>query len=266
MNPMTPAVDPVTPDGTVPVTGPSGWRTGALGDLHELLVSAVPVDGLLDAVVGRAANRAGASAAITVRLGRTSAVAAWSDERAAACDRVEQQAGTGPCLDATREQRRITVPDVEADPRWQAWRAATLEAGFRSTAALPASRSNGHEVELAINLYRDAPGEWDGDVLDDVGLFAEDAARAVAVAASAQEARRTNEDLRSAIAARTVIDQALGVVMAQNRCGPEEAFEILRRASQTRNQKMRDLATSIVASVSGQEPHSPHDFRERPRR
>lgn len=262
---MSAVVQPGTPDGPVPDAGHEAWRVGALDEIQELLVSAVPVDSLLDTIVGHAARRAGASAAITVRLGRRTAVAAASDALAAACDRAEQAAGEGPCLDASREQRRITVPDVREDPRWPAWREATLEAGFCATAALPAARHDGVDVDLAIDLYHREPGEWAEDVLRDVARFADDAARAVAVAAQAQEQRRTNEDLRSAMAARAVIDQALGVVMAQNRCGPEEAFEILRRASQTRNQKMRDLAAGIVASVSGQAPHSPHDFQERPR-
>lgn len=257
---------PGTPGGPAQDAGPEAWRVGALDEIHELLVSAVPVDELLDVIVGHAARRAGGSAAITVRLGRTTAVAAASDPLASACDRAEQEAGDGPCLDASREQRRITVPDVRDDRRWPTWREATLAAGFRATAALPAARRDGLDVDLAIDLYHRRPGAWDEDVLADVARLADDAARAVAVAAQAQEQRRTNEDLRSAMAARAVIDQALGVVMAQNRCGPEEAFDILRRASQTRNQKMRDLAASIVASVSGQEPHSPHDFRERPLR
>ncbi|WP_217613806.1 ANTAR domain-containing protein [Cellulomonas sp. GbtcB1] len=263
---MSAVVEPGTPDDPVQVTGSEAWRAGALDEIQELLVSSVPVDSLLDAIVGHAARRAGGSAAITVRLGRTSAVAAASDALAAACDRAEQEAGEGPCLDASREQRRITVPDVHDDPRWPAWREATLAAGFCATAALPAARHAEVDVDLAIDLYRPEPGEWGEDVLGDVARFADDAARAVAVAARAQEQRRTNEDLRSAMAARAVIDQALGVVMAQNRCGPEEAFAILRRASQTRNQKMRDLAAAMVASVSGQEPQSPHDFQERPRR
>jgi GAF domain-containing protein len=269
------AADPVPgldlPPAAEPAAVPPDWRAGALGDLHDLLVSAVPVEHLLEAVAARAAARAGVgcSAAITVRIGDTSAVAAATDERSAACDRAEQQAGAGPCVDASRTQVRIVLPDVSAEDdrwaRWRAWHEATVAAGFRSAAALPAARSDGERIELAINLYDTATGGWSEDVLADVGRFAEDAARAVVVASVLQEQSRANEDLRLAMASRTVIDQALGVVMAQNRCGPEEAFAILRRASQSRNQKMRDLAASIVASVSGVAPHSPHEFRERPR-
>lgn len=256
----------------MPVPGLPGddgdaWRTGVLDELHGLLVATVPVDALLDAIVRRAADRGGAgtSAAITVRLEGQATVAASSDDRAAACDRAEQAAGAGPCLDAARSGVRLTVPDVAAEQRWETWRDATLGVGFRSAAALPATVVPRSTLELAIDLYRTTPGDWDGEVLDDVARLADDAARAVVVAARAEEQARLNTDLRQAMASRAVIDQALGVVMAQNRCGPEEAFAILRRASQHRNSKMRDVASDIVARVSGAQPHSPHEFRDRPR-
>jgi AmiR/NasT family two-component response regulator len=50
---------------------------------------------------------------------------------------------------------------------------------------------------------------------------------------------------------RAVIDMAVGVVMAQNRCAPEDAFELLRSASNSRNTKLREVAASVVASISG---------------
>jgi hypothetical protein len=51
-----------------------------------------------------------------------------------------------------------------------------------------------------------------------------------------------------------VIEQAKGVLMAQHRCGPEEAFDLLRRASQRANVKVSDLAARIVEQVSSPEP------------
>jgi ANTAR domain len=48
-----------------------------------------------------------------------------------------------------------------------------------------------------------------------------------------------------------VIEQAKGIVMAQQGCGPEEAFELLRRVSQRTNVKLHVLAEQIVKQVSG---------------
>ncbi|HEX5288842.1 MAG TPA: ANTAR domain-containing protein [Streptosporangiaceae bacterium] len=70
------------------------------------------------------------------------------------------------------------------------------------------------------------------------------------------------EQLRAALASRAVIDQALGVIMGQERCTSARAFEILRSASQNRNIKLREVAASIVTSVSGAPPRQ-GPFRDR---
>ena len=57
--------------------------------------------------------------------------------------------------------------------------------------------------------------------------------------------------LRAALATRAVIDQALGIVMARRQCTSDEAFAILREASQNRNIKLRDVAAGVVMGVSG---------------
>jgi AmiR/NasT family two-component response regulator len=56
--------------------------------------------------------------------------------------------------------------------------------------------------------------------------------------------------MRTAAASRAVIDQALGVLMLQHHCTAVEAFDILRRLSQSANRKIRDLAAEIVEQVS----------------
>ena len=53
-----------------------------------------------------------------------------------------------------------------------------------------------------------------------------------------------------------VIEQAKGILMAQQRCGPDEAFEILRVMSQRANVKVHVLAEQIVAHFGSQEPES----------
>jgi len=47
-----------------------------------------------------------------------------------------------------------------------------------------------------------------------------------------------------------VIEQAKGIIMAQNGCRPDEAFDLLRRASQRSNIKVRELAAQIVEHVA----------------
>jgi hypothetical protein len=62
-----------------------------------------------------------------------------------------------------------------------------------------------------------------------------------------------------------VIEQAKGVLMAQNRCGPDQAFDLLRRASQRANVKISVLAAQIVEQVASPEPPPPTRASRPPR-
>jgi hypothetical protein len=50
---------------------------------------------------------------------------------------------------------------------------------------------------------------------------------------------------------RPVIERAKGIVMTEYGCGPEAAFDLLRRASQRSNVPVRNLAARIVVMTAG---------------
>lgn len=56
--------------------------------------------------------------------------------------------------------------------------------------------------------------------------------------------------LRAQLATLPVIEQAKGILMGREHCSPEEAFDMLRRASQRTNVPVRDLALELVAAVT----------------
>lgn len=51
--------------------------------------------------------------------------------------------------------------------------------------------------------------------------------------------------LEAALASRIVIEQAKGLLMSRG-VTDEEAFEMLKRASQSRNRKLRDIAAEVI--------------------
>ncbi|AQS69741.1 ANTAR domain-containing protein [Streptomyces pactum] len=69
------------------------------------------------------------------------------------------------------------------------------------------------------------------------------------------------EQLRQAIASRPVIDQARGVLMALHACTSEEAWHILREASQLSNTKLRTVAAAVTASAGSDGPPPPAEVR-----
>jgi hypothetical protein len=56
------------------------------------------------------------------------------------------------------------------------------------------------------------------------------------------------------LAPRTVIDQALGIIMGREQCTQARASDISRSSSQHRNVKLRDIADAIITSISGEPP------------
>ena len=68
------------------------------------------------------------------------------------------------------------------------------------------------------------------------------------------QARDLADQLNQALRSRAVIDQALGIIMAESNVDAERAFAVLSRASNNRRMKLRELAAEIVARVSGRAP------------
>jgi hypothetical protein len=60
--------------------------------------------------------------------------------------------------------------------------------------------------------------------------------------------------LQARLETMPVIEQAKGVIMRQNRCTEEQAFDLLRKASQRSNVPVRELAARIMASYQPEAP------------
>jgi AmiR/NasT family two-component response regulator len=62
------------------------------------------------------------------------------------------------------------------------------------------------------------------------------------------------KDLRAALETRPTIDQAKGMLIIERGCSPDEAFEILTKASQHYNRKVRDIAEAMVEGAQVPKP------------
>jgi hypothetical protein len=86
-----------------------------------------------------------------------------------------------------------------------------------------------------------------------VGRYEQAAARARAVCDQVRRCRSQRQlKRRSPFAGRgciPVIEQAKGIVMAQQGCRPEEAFDLLHRASERADVRVHVLAEQVVAHL-----------------
>lgn len=186
-----------------------------------------------------------------------------SDRAAWEADQVEFDTEDGPCAEALRTGAVLTGIDLATERRWPAWAAVATLLGFSSAAGIPAEVSPGHRI--ALNLYAPQPQAFDDETLHRATLFVQEVARTIPAAVRLFEADERASQLEQALISRSTIDQALGVLMTQNHCTRDTAFGILRRASQNRNVKLRDVAATIIERFTGHPAADPPPF-QRPTR
>jgi GAF domain-containing protein len=236
-SPFTTTSDPPWPDALLSLLLSTDTVEGFLHELTLLTVAALPESSMCG---------------ITVAYDSHAMTIASSDELTTAVDRIQYRTGEGPCLDTMSTAVAHHIPDLSTESRWRAFATEALASGVRSCLSLPLLGPVG--VVGCYNLYNTHAGAFDDDARSRMGVFAGNAAGAVALALRMADQSKLNEDLHAALASRSVIDQAIGIVMAQQRCPAPEAFALLSRASQNRNIKLHDLAAEIVTTVGGQAP------------
>lgn len=91
-------------------------------------------------------------------------------------------------------------------------------------------------MHAALNLYSHRADAFDSESEVLAATFASYAAVAVANMHLFETTRRLAENLEVAMQSRAVIDQAKGILMAQQRCSAEEASDLLVSMSQRSNQ------------------------------
>jgi GAF domain-containing protein len=238
---------------------PEFHLTGRPGDLarnlYEILLSSRGVEAFLAEIAHRGARAVPsvASCAVSIRpTGRSRRFSASSDEFARRLDGIQNEVDDGPCLTAARGNVTVVVDDVANDHRWPLFSRRASAEGAGATLAVPLPVQD--TAIGALNLYAAEPRVFDEEDQARMRRFAEQAAVAVALALRMAEREEHCRNLEAALASRTTIDQALGILMGQRRVSAVEAFDLLRRLSQRSNVKLRDVAAALITEVVGEPP------------
>lgn len=168
-----------------------------------------------------------------------------TDDDIAAVEEPQGTDGEGPSHEAYLTGEQVTVADLELDQRWPTYRQVGLDRGVRAVAGIPMPVSD--QRIGALNLYRYQPHTWGDEELEAAQLLADMAAGYMIHANRADDEKARSEDnLQRALESRDVIGQAKGVLMSRHRLTAEESFAVLRRTSQARNVKLREIADMVV--------------------
>jgi GAF domain-containing protein len=232
------------------VASPPVW----LCQLQQLLLVGGDLEDVLErvTVLGAATMRADSSCVIAVEPPARPLIVVGSDESALAVGKTDWIHREGPHLAVLTTRRSAYSPDLALEGRWSAF---AIEARARNICcALSVPIQGPAGVMGVLSLYATRAHAYDEEVRRQVQAMADNIACVITISLRLAEQIQLNEDLRLALASRSFIDQAIGVIMAENRCDRETAFDILRRASQNRNVKLREVAANLVRSITGHEP------------
>jgi GAF domain-containing protein len=154
-----------------------------------------------------------------------------------ALDTLQQETGSGPCIDASRQQATIRVDDMTAELRWPEFTKLALDLGVAGLLCVPLWVDDQQLGSVSLFATERAVFNLADEYL--ARLFATQAALALA------EARRTDQ-MRQALGNRDVIGQAKGILMERHRITADEAFTLLSKQSQRVNRKLKDVARQLT--------------------
>jgi hypothetical protein len=189
----------------------------------------------------RAVDGCEAAGVMVTREGVVTTVAATSD-LVLLIDQMQIDAGEGPCVDALQQSTAFAANDLLDDRRWPRFARAAASAGVRSVLAYSLSRTH----PSVLNLYARLPAAFGATDRAQGELFAT-LARLALDSAEHREVEDSNAaNFAAALLTREVIGQAQGILMERERITSDQAFHVLRRASQHMNIKLREVAETLV--------------------
>jgi GAF domain-containing protein len=225
-----------------------------LVQMGGVLLSELTVDRILQLVTELAERSVRSAAAVSVTLmhGGKPDTPNASEAVARDLDEVQYKSGEGPCLDALHDGHVVNCSlDGTGRGRWPAFTEAARLNGMESVLSVPmmvGERSLG-----ALNIYSRSREPYDEAEATTASLLAQQAAAVLANAVAYADVHTLNSQLRDALDSRDLIGQAKGILMERESCNAEAAFDILRRASQRTNTKLRDVAAELIGSVTNRD-------------
>lgn len=200
-----------------------------------------PLQRLVSVAVERVPGTRWASVSV-LRAGRFTTPAA-TDDAAVRADALQYEIGSGPCVDAALDDSVYVTGDVTSGRRWRTWAArVSTEVGVQSVFAQRLHLLDDSNLVASLNIYSDQRAAFDDDA---VGLGLVLATHAALILRETTARGRANS-LTRALESNREIGVAMGILMHRHRLTRDQAFDLLRVASQDSNRKLADVAVDVA--------------------
>jgi transcriptional regulator with GAF, ATPase, and Fis domain len=162
-------------------------------------------------------------------------------------DESEHADGDGPCMEAVRSRDIVLSHDLTAETRWPAWTGHARSAGVAAVLAYPFDVDQ--ESLGALSLYAGRPNAFNGDVPLLAMLVADHASLLLRV----RLRQLTQEEMFYRAGGQwmgdATIERAIGIIMAQRGCPPEQARRHLHDAATHLGVGLPAIAERLVRTV-----------------
>jgi GAF domain-containing protein len=221
-----------------------------LAELSTILLAEEHLGDTLDRIARLAvgAIRGCDGAGVTLIADRKAVTSAHTDRLTAEIDSIQYVADEGPCLDAIRKGTIFLIDSISKEQRWPQFCVRAARKGISSCLSLPLTVRN--KTLGALNLYSWGDQRFAPEERAIASMIAEQAETALSYAELHQSSLRLSEQLFEALDSRPVIDQAKGILMAQEHCSQEEAFAMLVDASHGLEEELAVVAQQVVDSIA----------------
>jgi transcriptional regulator with GAF, ATPase, and Fis domain len=170
--------------------------------------------------------------------------AAATDERGRTLERIQEQVGEGPCVQAFTDDAVIRCTDAGNDGRYPAFGRLAVEHGIGAVLGLPIDLSGGPVGTLTV--YSTKTHEWTEAEAEAMRAFTRVIAALLRGAAGAHLAEESAEQLRFALERRVLIEQAKGMLMEREGLDAAAAFERIRGAARSGRVKTIEVARQVL--------------------
>jgi len=164
-----------------------------------------------------------------------------SDQLAQKVDELERRAGDGPCIDAIEEETPQIDTDLTTPSLWPKL-ASVLVAETPVRGAMGFRLLVNKRKGAALNLFSDAPNTFDAESAGRAAVLASFASVAINAVAKGEDAA----SLRRGLLSNREIGKAVGMLMMLHDMSEDDAFDQLRRHSQSLNIKLADVAREVI--------------------
>lgn len=227
----------------------------AAHDLIHLLLAHTELDAFLPALAHRTQRRLGPhgdhDCALVLHRRNRPALASGSGPALTALVRdrlADDDAHLASALEHSRAAFEARLPAT-----WSSGMAWGIDAGLL---VVPVPAGPSASGALAVVGTASADPDQRRKALAAIGRARNEASWALRLAVRLVDEVDLAEHRAHAMQNRTVIDVAIGVIMSQSRCSAEEAFDVLRRASNNRNVKLHTVAAELVQRIHPELPQT----------